>query len=40
MTGDFSAYAPATALMTLNPPTEYVTHTAPMPFTRAYASAA
>ena len=34
-TGDFSANAPATLLVTLSPPTQYVTQSAPMPWTRA-----
>jgi hypothetical protein len=30
-TGDFSAYASAVVFNTFNPPTHYVTHTAPIP---------
>ena len=34
-TGDFSANASAVVLATFNPPTQYVTQTAPSPRTRA-----
>lgn len=40
MMGRFSLYAPAMALMTLNPPTVNVTAHAPTPCARAYPSAA
>ena len=35
MTGDFSAYAPATLFSAFRPPTQYVMHNTPRPFTRA-----